>query len=97
MVIKQVIKIKNRKIFQKKIFWILAQPESEQTQSATAPVLVPRPNEQTTNGVQATSSFHSVSSIDSSAEMSKYFPDAQTPSLSPFRYFSFLYNFEFSY
>ncbi|CAF0804181.1 unnamed protein product [Didymodactylos carnosus] len=37
-------------------------------------------------GVQPTSSFHSVSSIDSSAEMSKYFPDAQTPSLSPFRH-----------
>lgn len=36
-------------------------------------------------GVQTTNSFHSVSSMDSSAEMSKYFPDAQTPSLSPFR------------
>ncbi len=59
------------------------------TQSATAPVPIPRPNEQqTSGGVQATSSFHSVSSIDSSTEMAKYFPDAQTPSLSPFRYFS---------
>ncbi len=56
------------------------------TQSANAPVLVPRPNEQTSDGVQAASSFHSVSSIGSSAEMAKYFPDAQTPSLSPFRY-----------
>jgi len=57
---------------------------SEQEQSVTAPVQVPRPNEQTSGGVQAASSFHSVSSMDSSAEMAKYFPDAQTPSLSPF-------------
>jgi len=56
------------------------------TQSTNAPVLVPRPNQQTSDGVQAASSFHSVSSIGSSAEMAKYFPDAQTPSLSPFRY-----------
>jgi len=59
------------------------------TQSAGVPVLVPRPNEQASSGgggVQATSSFHSVSSLDSSAEMAKYFPDAQTPNLSPFRH-----------
>jgi len=37
-------------------------------------------------GIQATSSFHSVSSMDSSAEMAKYFPGAQTPSSSPFRH-----------
>jgi len=37
------------------------------------------------SGVQATTSLHSVSSGDSSAEMSKYFPDAQTPTQIPFR------------
>jgi hypothetical protein len=55
-------------------------------QSATAPILVPRPNEQTSGGVQATSSFHSVSSMDSSAEMAKYFPEAETSTLSSFPY-----------
>lgn len=40
---------------------------------------------QSSGGIQTTHSFHSVSSIDSSTEMSKYFPDAQTPSLSPYR------------
>ena len=56
----------------------------------SAPISVPRPTGEARltapGGVQPTSSFHSVSSIDSSAEMAKYFPDAQTPSLSPFRY-----------
>ncbi|CAF1681704.1 unnamed protein product, partial [Adineta ricciae] len=40
----------------------------------------------TYDGVQSTGSFHSISSLDSAAEMSKYFPDAQTPTLSPFRH-----------
>jgi hypothetical protein len=40
---------------------------------------------QTSGGIQATGSFHSVSSVGSAAEMSKYFPDAQTPSSSPYR------------
>jgi hypothetical protein len=38
---------------------------------------------QAADGIQTNESFHSVSSINSSAEMSKYFPDAQTPSLLP--------------
>lgn len=41
-------------------------------------------NRSTEGGVQATSSFHSVSSIDSSAEMAKYFPDARTPDFQQF-------------
>jgi uncharacterized protein YhbP (UPF0306 family) len=40
---------------------------------------------QSLSGVQATGSFHSVSSGGSSAEMSKYFPDAQTPTSTPSR------------
>jgi hypothetical protein len=59
-------------------------------QRATVPIAQQGSNEQTHltigGGVQAARSFHSVSSLDSSAEMAKYFPNAQTPSLSPFRY-----------
>ena len=40
---------------------------------------------QPSGGVQPARSFHSVSSIDSSAEMAKYFPNAQTPDISTFR------------
>ncbi|CAF2330346.1 unnamed protein product [Rotaria sp. Silwood2] len=43
------------------------------------------PITQSLGGVQATSSFHSISSLDSSAEMSKYFPEATTPNLVPLR------------
>ncbi|CAF1132685.1 unnamed protein product [Rotaria sp. Silwood1] len=56
------------------------------TQSTAIPILVPKQNSNTFGGVQTTASLHSFSSIDSSAEMAKYFPDAQTPSLSPFRH-----------
>ncbi|CAF1187233.1 unnamed protein product [Adineta steineri] len=56
-------------------------------QPGPAPIIVPRLNEQpNSSGVQATGSFHSVSSIDSSAEMARYFPDPQTPTLAPLRY-----------
>lgn len=54
--------------------------------SHAAPVMVPRPPNTGASGVQATSSFHSVSSIDSSAEMARYFPEAQTPNSSSQRY-----------
>jgi hypothetical protein len=43
------------------------------------------PANQPSGGVQPASSFHSVSSIDSSAEMATYFPNAQTPDISTFR------------
>ncbi|CAF1676453.1 unnamed protein product, partial [Adineta ricciae] len=55
------------------------------SQSVAQPVNVHRASEQAVSGIQATGSFHSVSSIDSSAEMARYFPDPQTPTLSPFR------------
>ncbi len=63
-------------------------------QTLTAPVQVPKPNVKASGGVQATSSFHSVSSIDSSAEMAKYFPDDETPTVSPYKYkrLQFLFN-----
>ncbi len=44
------------------------------------------PTHQTLGGIQTTGSSHSVSSADSSAEMAKYFPNAQTPNLPPSRY-----------
>ena len=53
-------------------------------QANRAPVIVPQPP--ASGGVQATSSFHSVSSVDSSAEMARYFPDAHTPEFPPHRY-----------
>ncbi|CAF4635254.1 unnamed protein product [Rotaria sp. Silwood2] len=55
-------------------------------QSSGIPVLVPKSNSKISGGVQTTMSLHSFSSIDSSAEMARYFPDAQTPRLSPFRH-----------
>jgi hypothetical protein len=63
----------------------------------TASVQVPRPNVKTIGGVQATSSFHSVSSIDSSAEMAKYFPDAPTPTLATYRYKRSSFSFDLSF
>jgi hypothetical protein len=73
------------------------QEEATSSTNVQQQIGVPQPNisvpigalnlstNQPLGGVQPTNSFHSVSSIDSSAEMSKYFPDAQTPGLSPFR------------
>jgi hypothetical protein len=52
-----------------------------QQQNQSVPIV-----NQTVGGVQTTGSFHSVSSVDSSAEMAKYFPDAQTPILSAYRH-----------
>jgi len=40
---------------------------------------------QTLGGVQTNGSFHSASSGDSAAEMSTYFPDAQTSNVTSFR------------
>ncbi|CAF4772961.1 unnamed protein product, partial [Rotaria socialis] len=61
--------------------WIASQSASSNSMATSS-----APKNRALGGVQTTDSFHSVSSIDSSAEMSKYFPDAQTPSLSPFRH-----------
>ncbi|CAF2267081.1 unnamed protein product [Rotaria magnacalcarata] len=61
--------------------WIASQSASSNSMATSS-----APKNQALGGVQTTDSFHSVSSIDSSAEMSKYFPDARTPSLSPFRH-----------
>ncbi|CAF1236888.1 unnamed protein product [Rotaria magnacalcarata] len=61
--------------------WIASQSASSNSMTTSS-----APKNQALGGVQTTDSFHSVSSIDSSAEMSKYFPDARTPSLSPFRH-----------
>lgn len=47
--------------------------QQQQQQTLSVPV----------SGIQTAGSSHSVSSLDSSAEMAKYFPDAQTPGLSP--------------
>ncbi|CAF0857916.1 unnamed protein product [Rotaria sordida] len=55
-------------------------------QSVGIPIIIPKPNLNKSAPIQTTVSLHSFSSIDSSAEMAKYFPDAQTPSLSPFRH-----------
>ncbi len=55
-------------------------------QNLSGPIgIVNTQTNQTFGGIQTTGSFHSVSSADSSAEMAKYFPDAQTPNLSPYR------------
>ena len=57
--------------------------------AAATSVVVEQQNQQTLSvpvgGIQTAGSFHSVSSLDSSAEMAKYFPDAQTPGLSSMR------------
>ncbi|CAF4778812.1 unnamed protein product, partial [Rotaria sp. Silwood1] len=44
------------------------------------------PATETLGGVQTTNSFHSISSMDSAVEMSKYFPEPPTPSLLPIRH-----------
>ncbi len=60
--------------------------QQQQQENLSVPIEVLNTSaNQTFGGVQTTTSFHSVSSADSTAEMSKYFPDAQTPELSPFR------------
>lgn len=58
------------------------QYQTQQTLSVPGSI----PNTQrnlTTGGIQTAGSFHSISSLDASAEMAKYFPDAQTPAISP--------------
>jgi hypothetical protein len=60
--------------------------QQQQQENLSVPIEVLNAStNQTFEGVKTTNSFHSVSSADSTAEMSKYFPDAQTPQLSPFR------------
>ncbi|CAF3677041.1 unnamed protein product [Rotaria sordida] len=57
------------------------------TQSiASVPKIVySTPTTQRLGGIQTTNSFHSISSMDSSAEMAKYFPEASTPISLPLR------------
>ena len=60
--------------------------EQQRNTQQTLSVPVRAPNTQTNltvGGIQTAGSFHSVSSLDSSAEMAKYFPDAHTPGVSP--------------
>ena len=64
------------------------QSNSSPSQSTTSAPKVEydSPRIQNLGGIQTTSSFHSISSMDSSTEMAKYFPEASTPSSLPIRH-----------
>ncbi len=64
---------------------VVVEHQQQQQNLSVSTGIINTQTNQPLNGVQATRSFHSISSGDSSAEMSKYFPDAQTPTSTPFR------------